>query len=653
MKRIIFLIIAVFTLTLIASVNLFSQNSYRWIAFKKGDFYHYKVIKESEIKQYKQAGYKVHKDYLLSPVKPIKPKNTFADTDNYCEDYDGTDGLLERWADINDPECDYGVFKGVDDGDGGIEYSPCGKSWLQSYIFYGLGLQYPDFFYRDGAKGKGITIGLIDGGYQQDHLILSDPHEHIQYVDLRDYVGYYEGEPDYTSDIFQKNYCTNYEYFTDYDHGTKTLSDMAAYIPKDSNYPQMGFAPEANYIAVTAYYTSEIIFAVKYLVDNGADIITTGFSFPYDINTYTNSDYYKEWVEAVNYAKEHGVFVLVAAGNNIKSDEINAFTFPSDWVISVGSSYFYSDGWRDVELVEVYQNWFTEDDHLSDSYFDKRYADIFIHSDSIGATATPSKNAITSLLVGTSFSHPKIAALLADYLSENPYITRDEFLEVAQYGGRQIYLDTSNIRKMETEYEKTHNEWFQFFYDSAEGMKEDENAVANVHYLPISVIKDGLTEVPGKHSVSMERTLELTSPEFELNKEYPWKKYNNALYNIESWDYKPEYTSGDTLSANLILPPITKKYANLYIWVELPDGSKYYLKTDNKNQLYFEDGKAPVLNGFKLTHTTQIPFFGDNGIYPTLYINDYWPKGTYKMCGRYEVDGKMVGWHYCQNFEVK
>ena len=165
--------------------------------------------------------------------------------------------------------------------------------------------------------------------------------------------------------------------------------------------------------------------AIKYAVDNGAQVINMSFGKPYSPE--------KKWVdEAVKYAEDKGVLLISAAGNdNLNVDE--TIHYPS----------------RILENGKVIKNWITvgalnfeegEDLPANFSNYGKKNVDVFAPGMAIYSTVPGSKYEEKQ---GTSMASPAVAgvaALLKSYFpSLNASQTKNIILEsVVKLNGTKV-----------------------------------------------------------------------------------------------------------------------------------------------------------------------------------------------------------------------
>ncbi|MBH9967584.1 S8 family peptidase [[Bacillus] enclensis] len=190
--------------------------------------------------------------------------------------------------------------------------------------------------WKNGYKGKGITVAVLDTGCDVNH------------PDLK---GKVKGVRNFTDDDDgDENNVTDYS-----GHGTHVAGTIAA--NEDGN-GVIGVAPLAELLVIKVLAGSRgsgdydwIVNGIQYAIDQGADIISMSLGGPSD---------YKPLHEVIQKAVAAGVSVVCAAGNegdsNSSTDE---FSYPASYneVIAVGaidlqrkSSYFTNSN-NEVDLV--------------------------------------------------------------------------------------------------------------------------------------------------------------------------------------------------------------------------------------------------------------------------------------------------------------
>lgn len=160
-------------------------------------------------------------------------------------------------------------------------------------------------------------------------------------------------------------------------------------------------------------FDKDIALAVRYAVDNGAEVINMSFGKAY-------SPHQKEVYEAFKYADEKGVLLIHAAGNDAKDIDVepnyptSMYSFqdaPLDHFVTIGASTKN----KGAELVASFSN------------FGAEGVDVFAPGFEI-YNAVPQSNYMN--LQGTSMAAPMVAGAAAMLKSYFPKLTMKEIKEV-------------------------------------------------------------------------------------------------------------------------------------------------------------------------------------------------------------------------------
>ena len=283
----------------------------------------------------------------------------------------------------------------------------------------------------DIASGEGITIAVIDSGFALDHedLIskwgINDGESGLTIIGDPCWVGVAEDKKFNLCDDDQNGFVDDWRgydfYHLDNDvqagttnpygdavnHGSMVAGTASASGNNNSGSSGIGFSSKIMPLQVfndDGYaYTSDIVSAIEYAVDNGARVINLSLGAnAYDAPMHS----------AVQYANNNGVLVVAASGNCALNNfsfcnSLQApgrMTYPAlhEEVLSVGST--------------------NSSDQRSDFSSYGSQLDLTAPGQNVGPLPTYSaSNPISSYAYanGTSFSSPMVAGIAAQILSED------------------------------------------------------------------------------------------------------------------------------------------------------------------------------------------------------------------------------------------
>ena len=296
--------------------------------------------------------------------------------------------------------------------------------------------------------GKGVTIAVIDSGIQYDHedffredgtSIVSNKSAYFYLSELDNKV--YKEVPvgnDYS--------CLKHEFFDSYnawlDHGSNVSSTAASPI---NGIGTVGIAPDATLLALKVDMTDEAIKeAIKYAVDNGADVINMSLGAYDTDDPHSWDDSYPGCATAysseINYAYNHDVIVVAAAGNETTS----AKSYPAcnDHVIGVGALAANSD-----TRAASYSNFNKSTDSSSTNHNVDLMAPGTVYVAGLNESESSDKDKYPSnsyhVTQGTSFASPIVAgaaALWKEKYNGNPDdFESDLFSRCVDMGSYQKY----------------------------------------------------------------------------------------------------------------------------------------------------------------------------------------------------------------------
>lgn len=282
------------------------------------------------------------------------------------------------------------------------------------------------------GKGKGITIAVIDDGFELDHT---------------DFEGYHPAGKNFSADPRNKDPWPQdpYKYrgITE-NHGTACAGIACG---NDRN-GTSGVAPEAQLLPIRLSCGIGSVLearAIRYAVDQGADIISCSwgprdgdYDDPNDPRHTTYKPLPPHTREAIEYANEKGVVIVWAAGNGNEDIKYDGYA-SNENVIAVGACNDhsqrckYSDYGKNLtcvfpsgDVAEVdthFKGIWTTDRHGGEGFNNYNYYEGF---------------------TGTSASAPGVAGLIALLLELEPDLTPKEVKQRLQDSCEKIDPDNAD-----------------------------------------------------------------------------------------------------------------------------------------------------------------------------------------------------------------
>lgn len=229
---------------------------------------------------------------------------------------------------------------------------------------------------------------------------------------------------DNDKDITDKFYGNNNLKAESSAHGTLTAGVIGAL--RDNAIGSKGIVNNVKIMAVRAgaggdEYDKDVALAIRYAVDNGAQIINMSFGKPLSPD--------KQFVDdAVKYAQDKGVLLVHSAGNDAKNIADDVF-YPNA---------VFLDGKKATNFINVGAS---DKDNINGgllakfSNYSKEYVDIFAPGVDIYST---SMNNTYESVSGTSFSGPVVAGVAALLKSYFPKLTPQQIIEIIMTSGTTI-----------------------------------------------------------------------------------------------------------------------------------------------------------------------------------------------------------------------
>ena len=282
--------------------------------------------------------------------------------------------------------------------------------------------------------------------------IIDDPEAYKEEIQdgidyLSSYLNYYVNpayDPrgiigDDPSDFTQISYGNNDVEGPDALHGTHVAGIIGA-----SRNNSIGMNGVADNVAIMSVRTvpdgderdKDVALAIRYAVDNGAQIINMSFGKGY-------SPYQKEVYEAIKYAESKDVLLVHAAGNDAENVDTvpnfpsNHFSFqetPFKNFLTIGASTQYKG-----KISAAFSN------------YGQKYVDIFAPGHEIWATIPDNKY---KKLQGTSMAAPMVSGVAALLKSYYPSLSMVEVKEIilssySDYKGTDVEMPGNELSKID------------------------------------------------------------------------------------------------------------------------------------------------------------------------------------------------------------
>lgn len=289
------------------------------------------------------------------------------------------------------------------------------SSLAPSASYYGMSATqveqiHADILHDKGYHGEGITIALLDTGFNLSHTSLRGVKVLAEYDFINNDNVTLDQYP--ADDIGQD------------DHGTEVLSIIAGNDPNNF----IGIAHSANYLLAKTEKVSEdgIMFekeieedwwvaGIEWAEENGADIVSSSLGYS---NWYSYSDMNGRTAKTTiiaNIAVEKGIAVVVSAGNEGKSNDSPYISAPADGfdVVAVGAVDEFGD--------------LADFSSIGPTY-DGRIKPDLVAMGSGTYVADPSNNNTYRKANGTSMATPIVAGTIALLKQSLPEIPRNTLL---------------------------------------------------------------------------------------------------------------------------------------------------------------------------------------------------------------------------------
>lgn len=259
-------------------------------------------------------------------------------------------------------------------------------------------------------RGKGVTIAVIDGGFDPNHPDFFYKDGTSKVLDTSASFSYDGSKVTKTVGIDACRDLGN-------SHGSFCAGVAAAAINEKG---VVGIAPDSSLLLLKVdLKPKSICEAFKYAADNGARVITISigsyYSYVGDL-VDDGSDLSKVFDDAVAYCKNKGCVVISAGGNGGLDGQPTEYTWPgaTKGVIGVGGLAANSSG----------EIWCGSSYNSSPSY---EFCDVFAPSDDMFGCCHYDNKTYDGGWNGTSFASPQVAGMAALYFEKNPNATVSQF----------------------------------------------------------------------------------------------------------------------------------------------------------------------------------------------------------------------------------
>lgn len=229
-------------------------------------------------------------------------------------------------------------------------------------------------------------------------------------------------DPDDFNDV---HYGNNDVIGPDADHGTHVSGIIAA--NRNNNIGIRGIADHVKIMVLRAVPNGDerdkdVALAVRYAVDNGAQVINMSFGKAY-------SPFRHKVEEAMQYASDHGVVLVHAAGNDSKNNDVD-YSYPTRQKL---------DGSGDIETwIEVGASARSKDEYMVADFsnYGQTTVDIFAPGHNVESTVPGNAYAIFS---GTSMASPSVAGVVALTLEMDSNLSGPDVKQLLLNNGRDYF----------------------------------------------------------------------------------------------------------------------------------------------------------------------------------------------------------------------
>ena len=255
--------------------------------------------------------------------------------------------------------------------------------------------------WAQGHTGEGVVVAVLDSGVDYNHPDLASniwtnpgeiPSNGID-DDRNGYIDDIRGW-DFVNNDSDPNEVFSLALNSPYGHGTHVAGIIAA---TDDGLGVTGVAPDATIMPIRVVgdevgLPGDVAMGIRYAADNGVDVI----------NLSLGGRYFPEAEDAIRYATERGVVVVMSSGNDGRSQPAYPARDADKYGIAVGAIDFF-------DTVPEFSN-------------EAGTALDYVVAPGVGVRSTQPGNRY-GYLSGTSFAAPHVAGVAALMLGANPNLT--------------------------------------------------------------------------------------------------------------------------------------------------------------------------------------------------------------------------------------
>lgn len=264
--------------------------------------------------------------------------------------------------------------------------------------------------------GDEVVVAIIDTGVDYNHRDLQG-NLWVNEAELNGQGGVDDDGNGYVDDVRGWNFAyDSNDPDDDQGHGTHCAGIVAAV--GNNGFDIAGLCWSVRIMALKILDASgegnagDAVPAIYYAVANGADIISGSWGGEESSDTLQ---------EAIEYASEHGVLVVVAAGNEGSDAEYYPASYPE--VLAVAATDENDRRWYNSN----YGSW-----------VDLAAPGSRIRSLRRGVSSPATGTSLTTVMSGTSMAAPHVSGTCALLLAANPSLTSDELREIVTTTGDAI-----------------------------------------------------------------------------------------------------------------------------------------------------------------------------------------------------------------------